>query len=74
MIVANLRILQDDPHNKDERENAVSNLHDLAKWLEDGGFPPDVMKACAQMVAQEVVNNPLFQPKADEPTAHNENR
>ena len=40
MILENLRILQEDPHNRDERENVISNLRDLIDWLQSGGFPP----------------------------------
>jgi len=40
MILENLRILNEDPHNRDERENVISNLRDLINWLHSGGFPP----------------------------------
>jgi hypothetical protein len=40
MILDNLRILHEDPHNRDERENVLSNLRDLITWLQSGGFPP----------------------------------
>jgi hypothetical protein len=40
MILENLRILNDDPQNRDERENVISNLGDLIDWLKRGGYPP----------------------------------
>jgi len=40
MILENLRILHEDPQNRDERENVISNLRDLIHWLDAGGFPP----------------------------------
>jgi len=40
MILENLRILHDDPQNRDERENVIANLRDLLDWLQSGGFPP----------------------------------
>ena len=35
-------ILHDDPHNWDERANALSNLRDLSDWLQSGGCPPTI--------------------------------
>jgi hypothetical protein len=45
MILENLRILNEDPQNRDERENVVSNLQDLIEWLRRGGFPPTITGA-----------------------------
>ena len=42
MILENLRILNEDPQNRDERENVISNLRDLITWLQSGGFPPTI--------------------------------
>ena len=42
MILENLRILNEDPQNRDERENVISNLRDLINWLHSGGFPPNI--------------------------------
>ena len=42
MILENLRILHEDPQNRDERENVISNLRDLIGWLQSGGFPPTI--------------------------------
>jgi hypothetical protein len=42
MILENLRILNRDPQNRDERENVISNLRDLIDWLQSGGFPPTI--------------------------------
>jgi hypothetical protein len=43
MILENLRILNSDPQNRDERENVLSNLRDLIDWLQSGGFPPTII-------------------------------
>jgi hypothetical protein len=42
MILENLRILNEDPQNRDERDNVVSNLQDLIDWLRKGGYPPTI--------------------------------
>jgi hypothetical protein len=42
MILDNLRILNCDPQNRDERDNVISNLRDLIDWLQSGGFPPTI--------------------------------
>ena len=42
MILDNLRILNCDSQNRDERENVISNLRDLIDWLQSGGFPPTI--------------------------------
>jgi hypothetical protein len=42
MILENLRILHEDPQDRDERENVISNLRDLIDWLRRGGFPPNI--------------------------------
>ena len=42
MILENLRILHDDPQNRDERANVISNLRALIDWLQSGGFPPTI--------------------------------
>ena len=42
MILGNLRILNSDPQNRDERDNIISNLRDLIDWLQSGGFPPTI--------------------------------
>ena len=42
MILGNLRILNSDPQNRDERDNVISNLRDLIDWLQSGGFPPTI--------------------------------
>src|SRR5215217_1487177 len=40
MMLENLRILHEDPHNRDKRENVIANLRYLINWLHAGGFPP----------------------------------
>ena len=42
MILDNLRILNSDPQDRDERENVISNLRDLIDWLHSGGCPPTI--------------------------------
>jgi hypothetical protein len=42
MMLANLRILNNDLQNRDERANVISNLQDLIAWLQSGGFPPTI--------------------------------
>ena len=42
MMREHLRILHEGPHNRDERENVLSNLRDLIEWLQSGGFPPTI--------------------------------
>lgn len=64
-IVENLRALEKNPQDTEARENVVADLGILTRWLHNGGYPPDVMKSCAQMVAQEVLQNPIFKEKAE---------
>ena len=42
MILENLRILNNDTPNRDERDNVIANLRDLIDWLQSGGFPPTI--------------------------------
>ena len=55
-----LKDLEKWPNNTETRAHVVDCLHVLSRWIYSGGFPPDVLKVSAQMVAHEVLNNPLF--------------
>ena len=64
-LCEHLRVLRKNLQDAEAREQATECLSTLYNWLDRGGFPPDVLKAAAQMVAQEVLNNPMFQEKAE---------